>query len=165
MSLWISPAAWIEANQSIKHLIRSHNAGLETAKNIAENIQEKLILLFPFLEDLCSLTCPWCPDPCCSHAKVWIDFRDMIFLHLRSIQVPPYQLIDDMKKNCRYLGSKGCTLDREMRPWICTLYLCPTQMNIARKQGSNRHEFLIRIIEEIKTERKKMEDEFIKITS
>jgi len=89
----------------------------------------------------------------------------MIFLHLRSIQVPPYQLIDDMKKNCRYLGSKGCTLDREMRPWICTLYLCPTQMNIARKQGSNRHEFLIRIIEEIKTERKKMEDEFIKITS
>jgi hypothetical protein len=165
MSLWNSPAVWIEVNETIQYLIRFHRVGLKTVIKNAENIQEKLISLFPFLEELCSLTCPWCPDPCCSHAKVWIDFRDMVFLHLCKIQIPPYQLLDNMKKSCRYLGSRGCTLDRIMRPWICTCYLCPTQMNIVRKEKSSEHEFIIRIIEEIKPERKKIEEEFIKITS
>lgn len=59
------------------------------------------------------------------HAKPYYDFRDLVYLHLCSLEPPAQQPITAKDDNCRYLGSAGCVLSRELRPWICTWYICP----------------------------------------
>jgi hypothetical protein len=111
------------------------------------------------------VTCPWCPDHCCLTAKVWFDFKDLLFLHLNGHQIPPAQLLSNLKETCAYWRPNGCKLPRIARPWVCTWYLCPTQTaNLLQKPKSVRHNFS-RAIQDIKTARKKMESEFIRIVS
>ena len=91
---------------------------------------------FPLLDELCMATCTYCPDPCCFSAYAWFDFRDLLFAHLNGLAVPPAQLMTDRKMICRYLGVRGCTLERISRPWICTWYLCPAQLGALRADAA-----------------------------
>jgi len=165
LPLWGSPEVWREANQTMNHLIHLHRPALERAKGFAYGILDQLMPIFSRLDDLCAVTCPWCPDPCCRVAKVWVDFKDLLFLHLTDQPIPPVQLMKNLDKRCYYLGSRGCTLPRVIRPWICTRYLCPSQMASLRKRPGSAQEFFEPAFQAVKAGRNKMETEFIRIVS
>jgi hypothetical protein len=67
-----------------------------------------------------------------------------------------------MNTICRYFSHRGCALPRVARPWICAWYLCPVQTAILRKRDYLQYDDFNRIIQEIKSLRKEMEDEFIR---
>jgi len=98
-------------------------------------------------------------------ATVWTDFKDLLFLGLAGENFPPAQLIKSPSDTCRYLGQKGCILPRIKRPWNCTLYLCPTQNRILRRESSKVQKKFNQAVQAIKTGRKKMGNEFIRITT
>lgn len=162
---WGMTEAWEEANRSLDHHIRRHRFELVQAKVFAREIQGRLESIFSVLDNLCAATCPWCPDPCCLSAKVWVDFQDLLFLHLREQEIPPAQLLADSKKTCRYASLKGCTLTRITRPWVCTWYLCPTQTAILRNRLRSTKNELYKTIQAVKSGRKKMETAFIRAVS
>ncbi|MFC1488266.1 hypothetical protein ACFL6B_00305 [Thermodesulfobacteriota bacterium] len=149
----------------MNHLIHLHRPALARAVGFAHGILDQLMPIFPHLDNLCAVTCPWCPDPCCLVAKVWVDFKDLLFLHLTDQTVPPVQLTHNFDKRCYYLGSRGCTLPRVMRPWICTRYLCPSQMASLRRRPGSGQEFFDQAFQTVKAGRNKMETEFIRIVS
>jgi len=163
--LWALPAEWQEANQALEYLIRINDRALGPAKSLATTIQKNLETVFPILDHLNASTCPWCPDPCCTTAKVWFDFKDLLFLHLNMGNIPPAQLIKTGEGSCRYLGIKGCKLNRISRPWVCTWYLCPTQTAVLRKNSSQAIQTIRKTFEAVKDGRRKMEEEFIQVTS
>jgi hypothetical protein len=156
---------WKQAHQSLSfHLCRHPNAW-ENALATANVLETRLGTIFPILDDLCINTCPWCPEPCCQKAKIWFDFKDLLFLHFAHKPIalsPPLAAFED---TCRYLSRKGCTLPRSSRPWICTWYLCPVQTAILRKRDSRQHDAFYRIVQEIKGLRQALEEEFIKVVS
>lgn len=162
---WGMTVAWEEANQSLDHLIQLHRSKLVQADVFARKVQARLESIFSVLDNLCASTCPWCPDPCCLSAKVWIDFQDLLFLHLRGQKIPPAQPLADLKETCRYDSLKGCTLTRITRPWTCTWYLCPTQTAILRKKLRSAQGKFYTTIQAIKSGRKKMETAFIRAVS
>ena len=162
---WNSIAAWKEANHSLNFLIQRNLSELDRAMTSAQKVQTRLASIFLILDDLCKATCPWCPDPCCLTAKVWIDFIDLLFLHLGGHQIPPEQLLPNLKKVCRYWSLKGCILSRMTRPWVCTWYLCPTQKANLRQKNRHTQDKFIRLIEAVKAGRKEMEAEFVRIVS
>ena len=163
--LWGAEDTWKTANRNFEYLIRRHGPNMNRAVGLAREIQVLLEANFLLLDNLCALTCPWCPDPCCLTAKVWIDFKDLLFLHLNGYGIPAAQLLTDLKETCRYWGPRGCRLPRIARPWVCTWYLCPTQKaNFRQKPKSVQYKF-IRTVQAIKTCRKEMESEFIRIVS
>ncbi len=163
---WRSPAEWDEANKTIRDLIRFYRPELDTAVKLARGIQAGLESVFPILDELCAATCPWCPDSCCLRAKVWIDFRDLLFLHLSGQEIPLAQLMRDLKKEtCQYLGHKGCALPRMSRPWVCAWYVCPPQMTRLRKKAAPVREKFDQTVQAIKNGRKEMEDEFVRVVS
>jgi hypothetical protein len=162
---WGSPAAWREANQTVDHLIRLHQPELDRAVALALKVQVKLESIFSLIDELCLLTCPRCPDPCCLAAKVWINFQDLLFLHLSAQKIPPAQMMSDLKEICRYLGAKGCTLPRIVRPWICTWYCCPSQTANLNKMPPAIRENFTHTIQAIKAGRKEMDAEFIRVIS
>jgi hypothetical protein len=117
------------------------------------------------LEDLCLATCTHCTDPCCLKAYAWFDLKDLLFFHLNKLAIPPAQLMTDRKMTCRYLGVRGCTLERISRPWICTWYLCPTQVRVLRGDADRGKEVLFqRTATKIRVLRKEMERVFIEET-
>jgi len=161
---WGSSANWFEANRSLDHLIRLHRAELKRAMMLARSIQVYLESIFALMDDLCAVTCLFCPDPCCLNAKVWIDFRDLLFLHLSDQQIPQGQILQNLKQTCRYCSFGGCTQTRILRPWVCTWYLCPAQTANFRQQSLDVQETFNQTVKAVKTTRKEMEAEFIRVT-
>lgn len=165
MPPWNSIASWQEANRSLNFLIQRNLSELDRTMSLAHKVQTRLASIFSFLDDLCRVTCPWCPDPCCLSAKVWIDFKDLLFLHLGGHQIPPEQLMSNLKDVCRYWSLKGCVLQRMSRPWVCTWYLCSTQQaNLRQKARHTQDEFSC-LIQTVKACRTEMEAEFVRIVS
>ncbi|MCP4689126.1 MAG: hypothetical protein GY859_13815, partial [Desulfobacterales bacterium] len=121
--------------------------------------------LFPVLDALCGLTCPWCPTPCCIFNKVWIDFNDLLFMHLAGQPIPPLQLTREAGEACCYLTHRGCLLPRPSRPWACTLYVCGTQHRALRKSRRFRDEELKNAIQSIKSARLDMEAALVRAVS
>ena len=165
MPPWNSIDTWQEANRSLDYLIQKNLPELDRAISLARRVKTRLSSIFSILDDMCKATCPWCPDPCCLTARVWIDFKDLLFIHLCGYQVPPAQLLQDLKKVCRYWSLKGCVLPRMSRPWVCTWYLCPTQKaNLCQKACHTQDKFS-RLIQAVKVGRTEMEAEFIRVVS
>ena len=158
---YASPAAWCESNHAIGHVIEQHHARLKRAIRLAARIRQGLEKLFPVMNELCLQTCRLCPNPCCLVATVWIDFRDLLFLHLSELPIPPAQLVGDLNEDCRYYGYHGCRLPRLLRPWACTVYLCGTQWHCLRRTPSDAQKAFEDTVADIKTQRLAMEDAFI----
>ena len=165
MPPWGSGAAWDAANRNLDFLIQRNRMMLDPTIILAQEVQTRMVSIFSLLEDLCRVTCPWCPDHCCLTATVWIDFKDLLFLHLNGHEIPPAQLLADLKETCRYWGPRGCMLPRIARPWVCTWYLCPTQKANLRQKPKSVQDQFSRVVQAIKTGRKEMESEFIRIVS
>jgi len=163
MPPWNTKASWLEANQSLDFLIQRNLPDLDRAMSLAHRVQTRLSSMFSLLDDLCRDTCPWCPDPCCLSAKVWIDFKDLLFLHLGGHPIPSEQLLSNLKNVCRYWSLKGCVLPRMTRPWVCTWYLCPTQQANLRQKARYTQNEVSRLIHAVKSCRTEMEAEFIRI--
>lgn len=162
---WGSKVKWRIINQDLDYLIHRHYDALKNTMKLAQDIEVRLASIFPLLDNLCRVTCPWCPDPCCLTARVWIDFKDLLFLHLGGHQIPPKQLLPNLKTACRYWSLKGCVLPRMARPWVCTWYLCSTQKaNLRQKARHTQDEFSM-LIQNVKVCRTEMEDEFIRVVS
>ena len=156
-----SESQWKESNRGLRKLIQLHRPRLGRAQFLAEVIQKHLNSIFPLLEELCRVTCPWCPEPCCIVNKVWIDFQDLLFLHLIGQQIPPGQLTCGAGNPCRYLACRGCKLPRIIRPWACTSYVCSTERNYLLNQGSYTQQSFYTAVEKIKKDRVALEEVFI----
>jgi hypothetical protein len=162
---WKHFASWCEANHTVAFLIDRHGHHLHETKRVARNLYRKMVSLFPLLEELCRATCTYCPDPCCFSAYAWFDFKDLLFAHLNGLAIPPAQLMTDRKMICRYLGIRGCTLERMSRPWTCTWYLCPAQNGVLRSNAACKQKaFFHETAREIRGGRKEMETVFINET-
>ena len=162
---WNTKPAWQEANRSIDRLVQRNADKLSLAVSLAALVRVMLESIFNLLDGLCSETCPRCPDPCCSHARVWYDYRDLLFFHLNALPIPVSQPIEALNATCRYLRFRGCTLERISRPWICTWYLCPVQTGNLNNRRTHQRKDLSSRLNEIKASRKEMEASFIRVTA
>jgi hypothetical protein len=157
---WHTPALWREANAGLKHILQRNGSALDESRRLAYQLKQQLTSTFPHMNRLCREACPACTDVCCQRAWVWVDFRDLLFLHLAGIPVPDQQLLDRQGSPCRYGSPHGCRLERIQRPFVCTWYLCPAQVERLRKKpaGAKR---LLNTLQQIKKLRCRMENAFI----
>jgi hypothetical protein len=157
---WNTLATWQEANACMAYTIRQNQAVLAESRRQAHQIKRLLESTFPRMDRLCRKTCPDCTDICCHKAWVWVDFKDLLFLHLAGIPAPGHQLLSREENNCRYGGSNGCRLDRIRRPFVCTWYLCPAQTQCLRKKPAEM-QVIQMSLRQIKELRHEMERSFI----
>ena len=122
---WPTEALWKEAQAAFRRSLGRHAARLAPACRHAEALAHNLDCLADLFDQLAAVTCAVCPQPCCQHAKVWLNWRDLLFIHLNGEILPPRQLRSEQTEPCRYLGPRGCLLPHRSRPWICTWYVCP----------------------------------------
>jgi len=162
---WRTSETWHEANQSVANHLKLYRSQLKRLETSILEIKGRMEHIFSMLDELCNNTCPWCPTPCCLSAMVWFDFRDLLSLHLRGKGIPPSQPMSNIKETCCYLGPRGCSLSRICRPWICSWYLCDTQLAYIRKKDFEAQTEFEQDMQAVKTQRKAMEKEFIRIVT
>ena len=158
---WGASNRWREINESLLHLVKRNPDGLAHAAATALRLQEALAALFSVMDSLCHITCRHCPDICCHNATPFLDFKDLLFIHLTGHHPPPFQPIDRNHRHCRFLGHRGCRLQRMIRPWMCTWYLCPTQKRRLATLPLVSQKSISEMTAAIKTLRRRMETEFI----
>lgn len=158
---WHTPRLWLEATAAMAQTVRRRRANLSAASATANRIYGLVDSLDEPLTVLCTLTCSACQDVCCRRAKVWYDFRDLLFIQLSGQAQPPRQTLSQRSGRCRYLKNDGCALSRSRRPFICLWYLCPQQKkDLAIIQKGFYVEFHERI-DAIKKERRLLEVQFV----
>ena len=118
---------WQESNCALARLLAIHRRTLERAIAVAVEIRRGIDELTPLMAALCGRTCRFCPEPCCIGHTVWIDFRDLLFLHLLKEPIPPCQAASGPGEACPFLTHHGCRLPPRIRPWMCIQYICPAQ--------------------------------------
>lgn len=133
---WGAPCRWRAACRRIGVLLHCKAQHLPHVQQQVRAIEQHLRSLDVLFKHLGPQTCRMCPDPCCQVAKIYFDFRDLVFIMLHSQQLPPNQPLPALTESCQYLGPKGCRLSRDMRPWVCTWYLCPVQKSFLRSGAS-----------------------------
>ena len=158
---WHTPTLWQEANTSLATTVRQNRSVLAESRRQAYQIEHLLESTFPYMDRLCRKTCPDCTDNCCRKAWVWVDFKDLLFLHLAGIPVPGHQLLSREGNHCRYGSSNGCRLDRILRPFVCTWYLCPLQTQRLRNDPAEM-KIISDSLQRIKRLRQEMEMSFIR---
>lgn len=161
---WPDIPLWSAANASLEHSLQRHRDALGPGRELAREVRRQLTPLFPLMDRLCLATCPACTDICCLRACVWIDFNDLLFLHLADIPPPPAQLLGHRGQRCRYGTPAGCRLERIRRPFVCTWYLCPAQTGLLR-QTPHQMQMVTQTLQRIKQLRREMEAAFIRVVA
>ena len=153
---------WQESNCALTRLLATHRSDLGAAVEAAMEIRRGIDQLTPLMAALCRRTCRFCPDPCCIGNTVWIDFRDLLFLHLLDEPIPPCQAASGPGEACPFLSHHGCRLPPRIRPWTCIQYICPTQRAVLARTGQPATAALLGRIERIEKKRLGMETEVIR---
>jgi len=162
---WFAAADWRQANLALQHLCTRHQTSLAPVRSTARKLKSHLEALYPLLDALCDQTCNGCAEPCCHVATVWFDFRDLVFMHLSGQAITAAQLSRSPDGACRSCGPTGCRLPRLSRPWTCAWYLCPPQKFLLAEMPTETLADFEKTIAAIKTLRKRMEAEFISVTT
>lgn len=152
---------WQSSNDALTRLLAHQRHRLGVAVAMAENIRDGIESLFPSMAALCLQTCRFCPEPCCITNTVWIDFRDLLLLHLIDDPVPARQVATGPGEACPFLNHSGCRLPWRVRPWMCVKYICPAQRAILKKDGRPDSAALYGDIDRIENQRLQMEAEVL----
>ena len=158
---WASAAAWRECRLNLETTIAAAGADLDPARAKAEHIVHHYDLAGDLFDEIAGASCGVCRRPCCLDARVWLDFRDLLLIHLSGQSLPPAQLRRHRGSTCRYLTPHGCALPRRVRPWVCTWYVCPDQRRVLARDIPGGPERLARWWREIAALRDGMEEAFL----
>ena len=161
---WASAAAWRECQLSLQTTIAASRMDLGPAVDMARRILHRYDLAGELFDALAGVVCEVCPRPCCLDARVWLDFKDLLLIHLSGLEPPPGQLRQGWWARCRYLTSHGCVLPRPARPWVCTWYICPDQRRALQRDIPGGPAHLARWWHEIASLRDRMEAAFLAAT-
>ena len=161
---WGEKQAWDTACRAVRHLRQRHSwRGTRTA-DLALAVRGHLRTLEGVMEHLCDNTCRFCPSPCCLSAKPFFDLTDLLVMVFNDIPLPPYQTLQRQQSVCRYAGPKGCRLERNQRPWICTWYLCPDQKSRLAQESDIPQKTVSSLLPAIGQMRREVEKTFIRKT-
>lgn len=156
------PRQWLISNCALARLLECHRQRLSKSISMAKGIRKAIDTLIPSMAELSRRTCRFCPEPCCVTNTVWLDFRDLLLLHLLEAPVPARQASADPGVACPHLGHRGCRLPWAIRPWMCIKYICPAQRAILKKRGPPASAAMSAAIHRIDERRLVLEEEVVR---
>lgn len=163
---WSDQESWCQMKLSLEISARFQGERLDVAREISHQIENKICSIDGALDILCQATCVDCHDICCGKATLWYDFRDLLFIYLNSDKFPQQQIWKKKDLSCSCLTLSGCSLKRCERPFICTWYICPKQTGVMQKKDfPEEAAHVTSVLQEIKSNRKMLEKEFIDVVS
>lgn len=91
--------------------------------DLSKRIKRQIKVLDPFMEENTLAVCSKCKECCCINRYSYYNCDDLIYIMALDLRPKKLQSGDDSGP-CNFLSSKGCRLERFVRPSGCNWYFC-----------------------------------------
>lgn len=150
--------------KSIQDLFAAHGTDFVEIRQSAADVRDLLETISLDIERYTATACTDCSSVCCSHRHSRYDRSDSIFLAALGLDVPEYDSDTEETAPCRFLGAKGCVLQRSLRPYRCTWFFCtPLLDHIIMTSDPSAYRRFMSALRAITEKRIRMLDEFDKM--
>lgn len=147
--------------KDIADIFRHHKDHLKEVRDIAAGISEEIENLGAFIQQHTAVVCPECISVCCINRHSYHAFDDIVYLSALGEKIPLHTEGLDDSAPCEFLGNRGCTIPRSLRPYRCNWYFCAPLLARIVEQSSNRHyRFFINLLQKITGRRQRMLEEY-----
>ncbi len=106
------------------HLFATCGNECEELKTAARVVSSAVELSGRFVECHTSVVCPECLSVCCINRHSYPEPADIVCMYALGERPPQYDAKVGDTEPCQFLGKKGCTLRRPLRPHRCNWYFC-----------------------------------------
>jgi len=110
--------------KEVEELFAKYGDDLEEVRVLAEGVSDAIETAGTFIERHTSVVCPECLQVCCINRHSYHELRDVVCIHALGEKLPAYKKEAWDTEPCQFLGEKGCTLGRPLRPHRCNWYFC-----------------------------------------
>ena len=147
----------------MQDLFAAHGTDFAKIRQSAADARDLIETISLDIERYTATVCRDCSSVCCSHRHSRYDRSDSIFLAALGLDVPEYDSNIGETAPCRFLGTKGCVLQRSLRPYRCTWFFCtPLLDHIIKTSDPLAYRRFIRTLRAITEKRTRMLDDFEK---
>jgi len=150
--------------KSIPDLFAAEGTDFAEIRQSAAEARDLIETVSLDIERYTATVCMDCSSICCSNRHSRYDRSDSIFLAALGLDVPEYDPDTGETAPCRFLGNRGCVLERSRRPYRCTWFFCtPLLDHIIRTTAPPDYRRFMRTLQSITEKRTRMIDDFEKV--
>ncbi len=149
-----------KAIETTKYLFYHYKNGLSNATENAMKIRQKLSDIDQFVQQNTSTICPHCKNVCCINRHGYYELEDLIYILALGLNPEVYNEELHDTDPCRFLTTKGCIMDRTVRPFRCNWYFCTALLERFESGPLKPYRYFINQFSEIIELRKDMLDRF-----
>lgn len=110
--------------REVEDLCLKYGDGLEEVRGRAAGVSAAVETAGSFIERHTSAVCPVCPEVCCINRHSYHDLADIICICSLGERLPFYSTAAADMEPCQFLGERGCSIRRPLRPHRCNWYFC-----------------------------------------
>jgi hypothetical protein len=144
----------------LRALFEEHRDRLSSVRTAAGEAADLIETISPYVESHTAAVCPGCASICCINRHSSYDRSDRIFMAALGRDIPEDSSGLGDTDPCRFLGAKGCSLERSWRPYRCTWFFCaPLLDHISEQSRLSEYRTFLRLLQEITGKRTTMMNE------
>lgn len=146
---------------SIRSLFSDHGYALAEVSRSARQAEILIEAISPLIEAYTAAACPECTSVCCIDRHSRFDRSDIIFMTALGKDIPEENSGIAETDACRFLCSRGCTLERSQRPYRCTWFFCSALLDqIMQRTSATDYRKFMELLLNITTNRTTMMSDF-----
>jgi len=148
----------------MQDLFAAHGTDFAKIRQSAADARDLIETISLDIERYTATVCTDCCSVCCSNRHSRYDRSDSIFLTALGLDVPEYDSNIGETAPCRFLGNRGCLLQRSRRPYRCTWFFCtPLLDHIIKTSDPSAYRRFLSTLQTITEKRTRMIDDFEKM--
>lgn len=113
-----------------------HHGELAEVRTLARQVAELTEQSGEYIQANTAVVCPSCTRVCCATRHSYHEVADIIYLCALGEALPVYAKGKAAGDPCKFIGPKGCTIQRSLRPYRCNWYFCTPLLDHMQKTAA-----------------------------
>ncbi len=110
--------------KEVDDMLAEYGDYMEEVRGRAAAVSAAVEKLGVFIERHTSVVCPACLQVCCLNRHSYHDLADIVCIRALGELPPVYGRGAADAEPCQFLGERGCSIRRALRPHRCNWYFC-----------------------------------------
>ena len=144
------------AKKQIEEILSRNQAAFFEMVEIGKRLKAEYLRLEPMLKGFTESFCASCKNPCCVNRHGFPDFEDLVVQRCLGVKARTYEKGLKDTGPCKFLGPKGCVLNRLERSYRCTWYFCDRVMDGFQKRKPHQFLSFEKVMGDISRDRQKI---------
>jgi hypothetical protein len=138
---------------------------LKNIRNLAVSVSEGMDNLDCLIQQHTASVCSECSSVCCINRHSYHSLEDVVYIYALGEKIPSHAPGVEDTRPCQFLGEKGCTISRSLRPYRCNWYFCSPLLEHIQERSSRHYRQFIALLQDITCRRQRLIREFEILTN